>query len=590
MRPLRSKCVATILVAAVGAAAPLYGDATLKTMAKELQRSMKALAKQPVPAYYLSYEITEDRTVSASASFGSVTGWSEGVNRVLDIDLRVGGYELDNTHPMRGGGMRSFMPSSYAQVPVADADALRGQLWYWTDKRYKQAIEQFTMVKTNVQVKVEEEDTAGDFSPAKAEKATEKTVPLTVDRAAWEEKLRKYTEPFTQSPHIYRSSASFSGDVETRWYVNSDGSRIKVSQPFYRLFVSASTKAEDGMELPRYESFFSYTADGLPEDATVVAAAQKMVADLQALREAPLVEPYTGPAILSGRASGVFFHEILGHRLEGHRQKRADEGQTFKKMVGERVLPETFSVIFDPTVTRAGGTDLMGTYRYDNQGVKARRVPVIEKGVLTNFLMSRTPIEGFARSNGHGRKNTGNHPVARQSNLLVQVDDAVSEDALKQQLMDLLEAQDKPFGLYFDDIQGGFTTTGRFMPNAFNVTPILVYRLHRDGREELVRGVDLIGTPLTSFSQITAGGDRQTVFNGICGAESGPVPVSAVSPAILVAQIEVQKKDKSQDRIPILAPPGLGKPDAGPVDGASSIDGAAWFHDGSPRPRTEARR
>lgn len=580
MNPLRSRCVATIFVAAIGAATPLYGDATLKTMAKELQRSMKVLAKQPTPAYYLSYEITEDRTVSANASFGSVTGWSEAVNRVLDIDLRVGGYELDNTHPIRGGGMGSFMPfmgPSYARVPVDDADALQSQLWYWTDKRYKQAIEQFTMVKTNVQVKVEEEDTAGDFSPAKAEKATEKTVPLNVDRAAWEEKLRKYSAPFTRSPHIYRSSASFSGDVETRWYVNSDGSRIKVSQPFYRLFVSASTKAEDGMELPRYESFFSYTADGLPDDDTVVAAAQKMVADLEALREAPLVEPYTGPAILSGRASGVFFHEILGHRLEGHRQKRADEGQTFKKMVGERVLPESFSVIFDPTVTRAGGTDLMGTYRYDNQGVKARRVPVIEKGVLTNFLMSREPIEGFARSNGHGRKNTGNQPVARQSNLIVEVEDAVSEDALKQQLMALLEAQDKPFGLYFDDIQGGFTITGRFLPNAFNVTPIMVYRLHRDGREELVRGVDLIGTPLTSFSMITAGADQDTVFNGICGAESGPVPVSAVSPAILVSQIEVQKKDKSQDRTPILARPDLGEPSAGPADGASSIDGAAWF-------------
>lgn len=588
MRLPRSKCVATLLVAALGAATPLHGDDTLKTMAKELQRSMEVLGKQPVPAYYLSYEITEDRSVSAGASFGSVTGWSESVNRVLDIDLRVGGYELDNTHPIRGGGMRSFTPSSYAQVPVADADALRSQLWYWTDRRYKQAIEQFTMVQTNVQVKVEEEDTTGDFSPAKAEKATEKTVPLEVDRAAWEAKLRKYTEPFTQSPHIYRSSASFSGDVETRWYVNSDGSRIKVSQPFYRLFVSASTKAEDGMELPRYETFFAFTPGDLPDDATVVAAAEKMVADLQALREAPLVEPYTGPAILSGRASGVFFHEILGHRLEGHRQKRADEGQTFKKMVGERVLPESFSVIFDPTVTTAGGTDLMGTYRYDNQGVKARRVPVIEKGVLTNFLMSREPIEGFARSNGHGRKNVGNHPVARQSNLLVEVEDAVSEEALKQQLIELLEAQDKPFGLYFDDIQGGFTLTGRFIPNAFNVTPIMVYRLHRDGREELVRGVDLIGTPLTSFSKITAGADRNTVFNGICGAESGPVPVSAISPAILVTQIEVQKKEKSQDRIPILAPPGLGKPGDGPADGASSIDGAAWRH--GVAPQWDARR
>ena len=550
---------AAILVAAIGLATPLHGDATLETMASELDRSMKVFADEPTPVYYLSYEVTEDRAVSVNGAFGSVTGWSENENRVLDIDLRVGGPKLDNTHPIRGGGLGGFGPgrqAGYGTVPVGDADALRSRLWYWTDKKYKQAIERFTMVKTNVQVKVEEEDTTGDFSAAKAQKAAEETVPLLVDRAAWEEKVRKYTAPFNQSPHIYASSASFSGNIETRWFVNSEGSRIKVSQPYYRLSVSASTKADDGMELPRYESFFAFTPEGLPDDAVVVRAVEKMVVDLEALREAPLVEPYAGPAILSGRASGVFFHEILGHRLEGHRQKREDEGQTFKKMVGERVLPESFSVIFDPTETRAGGTDLMGTYRYDNQGVKARRVPVIEKGVLTNFLMSRMPIEGFARSNGHGRKNVGNQPVARQSNLIVEVENAVSEAALKQQLVEMLEAQNKPFGLYFDDIQGGFTLTGRFVPNAFNVTPIMVYRIHRDGREELVRGVDLIGTPLTSFSKITAGADKTTVFNGICGAESGSVPVSAVSPAILVSQIEVQKKEKSQDRIPILTPPG----------------------------------
>ena len=568
MRSPPSVRVAAILVVAFGAPSPLYADGTLQTMATELDRSMKVFADEPTPVYYLSYEITEERSTSVDGSFGSVTGWSEGVRRVLDIDLRVGSYDLDNTHPIRGRGFRS--PVNYDQVPLANAAALRSQLWYSTDRRYKQAIEQFTMVKTNVQVKVEEEDTTGDFSPAKPEKANEKTVPLQVDRAAWERKVRKYTTPFTRSPHIYSSRASFSGDVETRWYVNSDGARIKVSQPYYQLFLSASTKADDGMELPRYETFFAFSPEGLPNDEAVVALAEQMVADLEALREAPLVEPYTGPAILSGRASGVFFHEILGHRLEGHRQKLADEGQTFRKMVGERVLPASFSVIFDPTATRAGGTDLIGTYRYDNQGVKARRVPVIEDGVLTNFLMSRMPIDGFARSNGHGRKNVGYRPVARQSNLIVEVKDAASEDELKRQLVELLAEQDKPFGLYFDDIQGGFTLTGRYVPNAFNVTPIMVYRLHRDGREELVRGVDLIGTPLTAFSMIAAGADRSVVFNGLCGAESGSVPVSAISPAILVSQIEVQKKEKSQDRTPILAPPS--------PRGAN--DGAHSFHHG----------
>ena len=280
-----------------------------------------------------------------------------------------------------------------------------------------------------------------------------------------------------------------------------------------------------------------------------------MMRHVAGLREAPVVEPYTGPAILSGTASGVFFHEILGHRVEGHRQKLEDEGQTFKKMRNERVLPESFSVFFDPTQKRLGSFDLVGSYRYDNQGMAGRRVAVIDKGVLRNFLMSRTPIDGFPSSNGHGRKQMGFKPVARQSNLIVHVENPLTSRELKARLIAAIEAEGKPFGLRFAEIQGGFTITGRTIPNSFNVTPLLVYRVYPDGREELVRGVDLIGTPLTTFSRIVAGDDQIAVFNGTCGAESGGVPVAAASPAILVSQIEVQKKSKSQERPPLLPAP-----------------------------------
>ncbi len=527
-------------------------------MRDELARSLDALKKEPIPPYFLSYEATENHTVSVIASFGKLISSSENRSRQLDIDLRVGSYTLDNTHPIRGGfpGFAFADLYSFIELPIDDdPDAIRSIIWYHTDKKYKRALEQLTKVKANIQVKVEREDKSNDFSKEPPERYSEEPVRLSVDRPVWEEKLKKYSAPFAKFSDIYEAQARLDVNGETRWYVNSEGAEVQTSQAYYRLFISAFVKADDGMELPRYESFLAFTPDGLPDDAAVLRAVGRMIEDLLALRVAPVVDPYVGPAILSGRASGVFFHEVFGHRIEGHRQRREEEGQTFKKKVNEKVLPEIFSVYFDPTLRRVGKEDLAGHYRYDNQGVKARRIAVIEKGIFKNFLMSRTPIEGFPNSNGHGRKQAGFAPVARQSNLIVEVSRHVSRDELKKMLIEQVKKENKPFGLFFEDIQGGFTITGRRIPNAFNVLPIMVYRIYPDGREELVRGVDLIGTPLTAFSKIVAGDDQVEVFNGICGAESGGVPVSAVSPGMLISQVEVQKKEKSQERPPILPAP-----------------------------------
>ena len=529
---------------------------TLQAMQEELTRSFGLLQEQPVPPYYLSYEITETEGIRVGASFGALTYSNESRRRQLDIDLRVGDYAFDNTHQVRGSPSNFSDRYSMIAIPIEDdPDAIRSVLWYHTDKKYKRAIEQLTTVKTNVQVKVEEEDQSDDFSKEPVEHYVEAPASFDISRDEWEAKLRRYTAPFAQYGDIYEADATLSANISTRQYVNSEGSEIQTSQVLYRLFIYAFTKADDGMELPRYESFSAFAPEGLPSDEEVLALVEDMIADLHALRDAPVVAPYTGPAILSGRASGVLFHEIFGHRIEGHRQKREDEGQTFKKKIGEKVLPETFSVYFDPTETSSAGKDMVGAYEYDNQGVKGQRVAVVENGIFRRFLMSRSPVENFPNSNGHGRKQAGYAPVARQSNLIVETSEPLTRDQLKEMLIEQCLMENKEFGLYFEDIQGGFTITGRTIPNAFNVLPIMVYRIYTDGREELVRGVDLIGTPLTAFSQIAAADDQPDVFNGICGAESGGVPVAAVSPGIFISQIEVQKKDKSQERRPILEAP-----------------------------------
>jgi predicted Zn-dependent protease len=443
-------------------------------------------------------------------------------------------------------------------LPVTDEERpIRLALWRGTDRTFKQASEALTRVKTNVAAKIQEEDPAPDFSKEDVQKHAGEPVAYSLDTRAWEARLRRVSAPFADHPVVLRSDVSLSVESDNRYYVDSEGSQVATGDVAFRLFIQAVTKADDGMELPLYSSYFARSSDGLPDENALLAEVRKMVELLARLRTAPLVDPFSGPAILSGRAAGVFFHEIFGHRVEANRQRNATDSQTFSSRIGQPVLPSFLSVVFDPTLSRIGEVELMGHYLYDDQAVKARRVTVVDDGVLENFLVDRAPTRDFARSNGHGRAEPGYRPVSRQSNLVVESRKTVSNDKLIDMLRDEARRQRKPFGLLFDNIEGGFTYTTRGSANAFNVLPNVVYRIFTDESRapELVRGVDLIGTPLAAFGKIVATGDQIDVFNGICGAESGGVPVSASSPPLLVSEVEVQKKAQSLETAPILPPP-----------------------------------
>ena len=524
----------------------------------ELSRNVDVLKNQPVPAYYAAYTLHDSRRTQILASVGAIDRSDENRQRFATVEVRVGDYQLDNTHPIRGEARA--LPPRLVQVslPLTDEEKpIRLALWRATDRSYKQASEALTRVRTNVAAKVQDENPAPDFSREDKQEHSSDTVSYTLDTPAWEARLRRVSAVFSDDPLVLRSQVSLTVDADNRYYINSEGSRIVTGLVGARIFIQGVTKAEDGMELPLYTSYFATSPDRLPDERQLIAEARSMRDLLARLRKAPIVEPFSGPAILSGRAAGVFFHEIFGHRVEGNRQRNADDGQTFSSRVGQPVLPAFLSVSFDPTVKKVGNVELMGHYLYDDQGVKGQRVTVVDSGVLKTFLLDRAPLKNFSRSNGHGRAEPGFLPVSRQSNLQVESSKSVSREQLMNQLRDEARRQGKPFGLLFDNIEGGFTTTGRGSPNAFNVLPNVVYRIYTDGREpELVRGVDLIGTPLAAFGKIIATDDRVDVFNGVCGAESGGVPVSASSPSLLVSEVEVQKKFQSQETRPILpAPP-----------------------------------
>jgi TldD protein len=550
-------CVLTLVFSA--AAMKPVTSPVIQALRDELNRAMDTLQKESDPAYFISYEVSDLSRLNIDANLGALRSSNSNRARYLDIDVRIGDYEFDNTHQMRGGRSAGLAPS-YAD-PIAmpiedDIDALKSVIWLETDRRYKTAVERWMQVKANRAVRVEEEDASPDFSKEPVQTASLPLASFKVDVSDWEDRLRRYSELFSRHPELLEGSASFSAAATNEYLVNSEGTSIQFGTLSFRLSLYARTKAEDGMDLYRFEAFDSHTISGMPDESTVQKTIERMVESLQALRSAPIIDPYTGPAILSGRAAGVFFHEIFGHRIEGQRQRSENEGQTFSRQINKPVLPGFLSVMDDPTSPRLAGVDLNGYYPFDDEGVSAQPVIVVENGILKNFLLSRLPLPGFAQSNGHGRKAPGYRAAGRQGNLIVEASHPVPNNQLREMLIAEVKRQGKPFGLYFDDISGGFTTTDRSSPQAFQVTPIMVYRIYADGRpDELVRGVDLIGTPLTSFSKIVAAGDKPEVFNGYCGAESGSIPVSAVSPAILTTQIEVQKKPTSSERLPILPPP-----------------------------------
>ncbi len=532
----------------------------IQTMSEELDYSMKNLAlPDGTKPYFLAYTITDVKNLIIRTELGAVTGTDDSHQRVLGVDLRIGDYKLDSSHQIRGGrgGFRGRRGGGAVSVSVDDNPmAVKHALWQATDREFKAAASRYHRVLVNMKTMVEEEDSSADFSREEAHVYSEPEAAPAIDRESWIQRLRRVSSLARKYPLIHSSSVSLAGQVFNRYFVNSEGSKIQTGNIYLRVHVGAGTKAEDGMALSQSFIFNAASADRLPSEEEITRAFQKVIDKVLELRKAPIVEPFIGPAILVNRASGVFFHEIFGHRIEGHRQKSVDEGQTFTKKVGKPILPDFLSVHDNPTLSRFGGEDLRGFYRFDDEGVPAQNAVLVDKGVLRTFLMSRSPVRGFPRSNGHGRRAPGSRVVSRMGNTMIYSSKAVPFKRLRELLIEECKKQKKPFGLLFEDISGGFTGTGRGRGQTFKVLPIVVYRIFPDGRpDELVRGVDIVGTPLTCFSKIIHAGDDPAVFNGTCGAESGSVPVSAVSPSILVSQVEIEKRSRAQDRPPILPSP-----------------------------------
>lgn len=564
-RKLRNLTFLAGIVLFAAASAPLAADHLpqqsvtpdiLTAMGQELDRSMAAYSQADPPAYFISYTISDRQYAYVSGSNGALLSSTDDRARWLEVQSRVGTVELDDTHKL-GDRPPSWTSPGSATVLDDDIPVLRREIWSETDRQYRAAAEALIKVKTSQQVQVQTaEGAAPDFSHEAPRVSVGQRVEIHVDRKPWEDRVRHYTAAFSKSPAALNSIATFTALGMNQYYVNTEGSKIAFGQTHYRLELYVQSKAPDGMDIDRYANFDWLSPQNAPTDKEVFDAIARLIQETEALDKAPLADPYAGPALLTGRAAAVFFHEVFGHRAEGFRQKDITEGQTFTSQIGQRIMPDFISIKDDPTETTLNGQMLLGAYPFDDEGVPGENTLLVDHGVLKTFLMSRSPLVGIPHSNGHGRRQLGYVPVARQGNLIVSSTKTVTDAELRQAFIEEIKRQKKSYGLLIDDLEGGFTFTGRAQPQAFQLIPLVVYKVFADGRpDQLIRGVNIVGTPLVSLGKILVTGNKQDIFNGYCGAESGSVPVSAVAPAMLLSEIEFAKKETSTDKPPLLPPP-----------------------------------
>ena len=538
-------------------------DSLITILEAELARSFTELKKATVPAYYIDYRVDDVADLHLNTSFGSLVRAGSDKSRVLVSRVKVGSYEFDNTHPQGPDDFEMHEGSDPTELPYENEKiALRMGIWMTTQNEYKQALRGFKAARQARERTTTPVTTAptNDFSketPTRYNEPPQADLITVFDAGTWKEKLKKYSALFLKNGDLVEGDVSLQFSQERKYFITTEQTQVVQNNTSAYIHVNGSIRASDGDVIPLHLSYYAVTPDGFPTDEKIMGDIEKMIASLEKLKTAPLAEPYSGPAILLAPAAGVFFHEIFGHRVEGHRMKKEYDGHTFKAKIGEYVLPKTLQVYFDPTLTTIDGKPINGGYKYDDEGIKGERVTVVDKGMLKTFLMSRTPLENFARSNGHGRASIGMEPVSRQSNLIVETSKGVPMEDLRKMLLKECKRQGKPYGYLFRDVVGGFTVTDRYNPNAFNIFPTMVYRIYVDGRaDELVRGVDLIGTPLAMFAEIQATGNDRDTFIGFCGAESGYVPVSAASPSLFVRRIETQKKPRQHQEATLLSRPG----------------------------------
>ena len=358
--------------------------------------------------------------------------------------------------------------------------------------------------------------------------------------------VKEASKVFKKYDFIKNSYCEYHASLQTKIFVSSEGVVRVWQEPLFSLhaYMWAHTKKTNqdltlAFDTPNFEE--------LPTLSEFKKQIENKVAELSLLEKADDMTSYAGPVLLAPIAAGLFIHEVLGHRLEGSRLLSDLEGRTFKDKVNKKIMHEDISIYDDPTMKKYNGESLAGSYPFDDEGVVSKKVTLVEDGTLKGFLTTRSPIKKLGHeSNGHARNQGYERPISRMANLIIESSSSNTWEDLKLQLIEEVKAKKLPFGIILLAVEGGETDTEVYDFQAFKGEITLAVKIFPNGREKYVRGVDFVGTPLSSLMNIKAVGSDHKLDNSYCGAESGSIPVATVSPAILLSNLELQIKDPAK--------------------------------------------
>jgi hypothetical protein len=486
--------------------------------------------------------------VNASASFGALEGSGASHGRQIAVDLRVGNHGVDDTRPGNSGAA-----SSGASLDD-DLTGLRTDFWQLADDQYKASNRDFYSKKAYLESRPKDKDRPDDFSHETPSSRIEDFSSWNPDPAALEKELRRASARFAKYPELSLGFADAWGTQDREYLLDTEGSRAAMEFGVWMMTLSVRAQAPDGSPVWDEERLTARSWEAMPRGKDLEARADRLAEGLMKLRQAKEEEPYSGPVLLSAQAGAVFIHQVLGHLLTGENQKDENGDQELKDKLGEQILPKFISLDDDPSLEEFQGQPLFGHYVLDDQAVPAQRVSLVEDGVLTGYLMSRSPVKGFPKSNGHGHSDTEHRPMGRLAVFRLTSKLTYSPKELKALLLKECKAQDKPYGFrvrrFFEQ------ETPKSDHKAFRLIPAEIYRVDAaSGRETLVRGAEVVGTALNALGRLKGTGEDPAALNTLCDYASGNQVISVVCPSLLFSELELQRSDAPKTRLKILKPP-----------------------------------